>query len=108
MVSLLLPVAILAFFISPFAFAGFRRAWRGAVVVLVLLALYTAFAWSRPIPAYFDEQDRLGAAAWQMILLIVLAGGALAFTAGLALSAIRSRYLRTGLGVSSQSGREPI
>lgn len=94
--TLLIVFAIPAFFVSPFALSGFRRAWRGAVAVLVLLALYTAFVWSRPIPAYFDEQDRMGAAAWQMILLIVLAGGALAFAVGFAVSAARSRYLQRG------------
>ena len=92
--SPLIAFAILAFFVSPFALSGFRRVWRGAVVVLVLQALYTAFLWSRPIPAYFDEQDRMGAAAWQMILLIILAGGALAFAVGFAVSAARSRYLQ--------------
>jgi hypothetical protein len=94
--SVLIPVAILAFFVSPFALAGFRRAWRGATAALVLLALYTAFAWSRPTPAYFDEQDQLGAAAWQMILLAVVSCGAIAFAAGFAVSALRSHYPRKG------------
>jgi hypothetical protein len=96
MASLLIPFGIIAFFISPFAVAGFQRAWRGAAVVLVLLALYTAFVWTRPVPGYFDEQDRLGAAAWRMFLLIVSAGGAVAFAAGLALSAVRSHHVRNG------------
>ncbi len=94
--SFLIPFAILAFLVSPFALAGFRRAWRGAVAVLVLLVLYTAFVWSRPIPVSFDEQDRFGAAAWHAILLIVLAGAALAFAAGFAVSAMRSRHLQKG------------
>jgi len=94
--SLLMPFAILAFLVSPFTFEGFRRAWRGAAAVLVLLALWTVFQWSRPMPAYFDEQDQLGAAAWQMILLMAVAGGALAFATGFAVSALRSRHLRNG------------
>jgi hypothetical protein len=98
MAFLLIPFGIIAFFISPFAIAGFRRAWRGATVVLVLLALYTVFVWTRSVPSHFDEQDRLGATAWQMFLLIVFAAGALAFAAGLALSVVRSHYLRNGPG----------
>ena len=90
MMSLLIPLAILAFFISPFVLAGFRRASRGAAVVMVLLALYTAFEWLWPIPAQFDEQDKLGAAAWQVTPAILLVGGALAFAAGWALSALRA------------------
>jgi len=93
-VSLLILLAIFAFFISPFAISGYRRAWRGAAVVWVLLAFYAALVWSRPIPAYFDEQDKLGAGAWQMILLILAAGSALAFAVGLAISALRSRPQR--------------
>lgn len=62
----------------------------------MLLALYTAFVWSRPIPAHFDAQDQLGAAAWQMVLLMVVVGGALALTVGFAASVLRSRYLRKG------------
>src|SRR4051794_39846079 len=92
--SLLIPFAILAFFISPFALAGYRRAWRGAGAVLVLLTLYAAFVWSRPMPAYFDAQDQFGAAAWQMFLLIVAIGGALAFVVGFGVSALRLRYPR--------------
>jgi hypothetical protein len=90
----LIPLTILAFLISPFALSGFRRAWRGATVVLVVLAFYTAFAWSRPIPAYFDEQDQLGAGAWQMMLLTVVTCGAVAFVGGYAASLLRSRHRR--------------
>jgi hypothetical protein len=92
--SLLFPFAILAFFVSPFALAGSRRRWRGAAAVLLLLALYTAFMWSRPIPAYFDEQDQLGAAAWRFIVSIILAGSTLGFAAGFVVSALHARYAR--------------
>jgi hypothetical protein len=93
--SALTPLAILAFFVSPFALAGYRRAWRAAIAVLVSLAVYTGFAWSQPTPAYFDEQDQLGVAAWQMILSTVVACGTLAFAAGYALSVLR-RHPRDG------------
>ena len=88
--SILILSGILAFFLAPFLLAGFRRAWRAASVVLLVLASYTIFAWTRPAPAYLDEQDRFGAAAWQMILLTLLAGAALAFATGYIASAVRS------------------
>ena len=68
--SLLIPLAIIAFFSAPFAISGFRRTWRGATIILVLLALYTTYVWLRPLPAEMLETDRLGAAGWSMILLI--------------------------------------
>ena len=92
--SVVIPLAILAFFISPFALAGFRRAWRVAVAVWLLLGVYTAVLWSHPIPSYYDEQDQLGAAAWKAIVSAVLAGGALGFAAGFALSALLARHRR--------------
>ena len=92
--SVLIPLGILAFFVSPFALAGFRRAWRGAAAVLLFLTLYAAWAWSQPIPALYDRQDQLGAAAWRGIVSVILAGGSLGFAAGFALSALFRRYSR--------------
>jgi len=92
--SVVIPLAILAFFISPFALAGFRRAWRVAVAVWLLLGVYTALLGFHPIPSYYDEQDQLGAAAWKAIVSVVLAGGALGFGAGFAVSAMLARHRR--------------
>jgi hypothetical protein len=87
-------LAIFAFFVSPFAIAGFQRAWRGAAVVWLLLALYTAFEWSRPLPASLDGQDEIGADVWRMTLFVLLVGCALAFAGGLTISILRSRTKR--------------
>jgi len=89
--SLLIPLAIIAFFSAPFAISGFRRTWRGATIILVLLALYTTYVWLRPLPAEMLETDRLGAAGWSMILLILLVASSIAFASGFALSVLRSR-----------------
>lgn len=89
--SLLIPLAILAFLISPFAISGYRRAWRGPAVLLVFLALYTAFVCLQPIPADMQESDKLGAAAWRAILLFVLFGSVFALAVGLAFSGRRGR-----------------
>ena len=87
-------LALLALLVSPFALAGFWRAWRGALVVWLPVALYTVLVWSSPMPPYYDEQDQLGAGAWQMILLVLVTGGALAFATGFLVSAVRTRKLR--------------
>ena len=89
--SLLIPLAILAFLVSPFCISGYRRAWRGPAVLLVVLALYTALVWLQPIPVDMQETDKLGAAAWRVILLLVLFGGVFALAVGLAFSARRGR-----------------
>jgi hypothetical protein len=73
MMSFLIPLAIIAFFCAPFAVSGFRRNWRAATTILMLLAFYTGYVWLRRLPAEMQETDRLGAAAWSMILLILLA-----------------------------------
>ena len=88
--SALLPLAIIAFFSAPFAIAGFRRTWRGAAVILILFAFYTTYVWLRPLPANMQATDRLGAAGWSMILLILLVATTVAFAGGLALSVLRS------------------
>jgi hypothetical protein len=90
MMSVLIPLVIIAFFATPFAISGFRRAWRGAAIILVLWALYTAYAWLRPLPADIQETDRLGANAWRMILLILWVAAAAAYASGFALSFLRS------------------
>jgi hypothetical protein len=95
LMSILMPTAILAFFVSPFASAGFRRAWRAAAAVLLLLGLYAGFLWSQPIPASYDQQDELGAAAWRAVVSIILAGSLGGFAAGFGLSTLRLRYPRT-------------
>lgn len=94
MMSVLIPLAIVAFFSAPFAIAGFRRTWRGAAIILVLLALCTAYVWLRPLPADMQETDRLGAAGWSMILLILLVATTVAFASGFALSVLRSHRPR--------------
>ena len=91
MMSVLIPLAIIAFFTAPFAISGFRRAWRSAAMILVLLALYTAYAWLRPLPADMQETDRLGANGWRMILPILSVATTAAFASGFALSFLRSR-----------------
>ena len=78
----LLPLSIIAFFSVPFAISGFRQTWRGAAVILALFALYTAYVWLRPLPARMRETDRLGAAGWSMILLILLVATTVSFAGG--------------------------
>ena len=90
MMSLLIPLAVIAFFSAPFAISGFRRAWRIAAILLVLLALYTTYVWLRPLPADIQETDKLGAAAWSMILLILSVATTVAFASGFAFSFLRS------------------
>jgi hypothetical protein len=88
--SVLIPLAIIAFFSAPFAISGFRRAWRGASIILTLLALYTTYVCLRPLPADLQETDKLGAAGWSMILLILLVATTVAFAAGFATSVLRA------------------
>ena len=94
MMSLLIPLGVIAFFSAPFAISGFRRYWRGAGIVLVLLTLYTTYVWLRPVPVDMQETDKLGAAAWSMILLTLSVAATVAFASGFALSFLRSHRRR--------------
>src|SRR5256885_9127129 len=82
---------ICGFLLSLFVVLGLKGSWRGAAVIWVLLAMYAAYVWALPTPREFDEQDRLGQAAWQLILLIFLTGGAMAFATAFGVSRARAR-----------------
>lgn len=87
--SVVVLLALLAFFGAPFAISGFRRSWRGAVFILVALALYTGYAWMRPLQTDIPESDWIGAAGWSMTLLVLLIALAMSFASGLVLSFLR-------------------
>jgi putative effector of murein hydrolase len=84
-------ILIFGFLWSPFVVLGLKRYWLGASVILALLAIYTAYVWALPTPLQFDEQDMMGAAAWQMILLVLVIGCCVAFASGFAISILRGR-----------------
>lgn len=88
-VWLLLP--ILAFFGAPFAISGFRRSWRGVGLILIVLALYTAYVWLRPAPTLVAETDRIGGAAWTMIVMSFFLITSMSFFGGVALSFVHHR-----------------
>jgi len=87
----LLLLAILGLVAAPFAISGYRRAWRFALAVWILPALYVSYVWTQPYPPDMQETDRIGAGAFLMILSFLVIGSAVAFAFGLALSAACSR-----------------
>jgi hypothetical protein len=81
---------ICGFLLSLFVVLGLKRSWRVAAVIWALLALCAVYVWALPAPREFDEQDRMGQAAWQLILLIFVIGGAVAFAGAFGISKARA------------------
>ena len=82
---------IVAFLGAPFAISGFRRWWRGAGLILIVLALYTAYVWLRPAPTLVAETDRIGGAALTFMVTSFFLITAMSFFGGFALSLVLHR-----------------
>jgi len=89
-VTAILLILIAAFFLTPFFGFGLKRAWRVAALIWTPLTAYAIFVFTRPIPTYFDGQDIMGAQAFELILLVLVVGGLLAFFAGFGISILRA------------------
>jgi hypothetical protein len=82
---------IAVFLLAPFFGFGLRRMWRVAVMIWIPLTAYIVFVLTRPLPSKFDEQDIMGAQAFDLILLVLIVGGLLSFAAGRGISILRAR-----------------
>jgi hypothetical protein len=74
---------------SLFIILGLSRSWRVATVSFAFLMAYTAYDWMLPIST--DPADQVGQQAWRLILLILVIGCAVVFSACFGASKLRAR-----------------